>query len=249
MEGETETMTLEEGFDMSKKYVYIEMIRQESDKYDVVSGLFRGIISKNGDMFVLLGGIDDTTNVLNTAYYGVLAIEVLVSTTKETLNEVDNKKYLTVFNHEEKDQKKAIEMVTSIYDSLVKSGMVLANDPEIIDISIYEDVPEAYKVGAPSKTSGSTVNGQRTSYSPPSTRYQPTNNNYQSFRKVDIKPEPEPKFFRRRKTEKKPTKEELIILVGKLDAIKDGNFETVLPDTPVPDGEPSPEDPYDYMYG
>lgn len=230
-----------------KKYVRVEMIRQEKDKFDVISGLFIGIIHRNKDIFILLSGVDNTTNVLNLDFYSIMSIEVLESTLESLKTAVDDKKYLTVFTHKINDQSKAIDSIEEIFSSLLLADMALKNDAGIIDISKYIDVPNQYKnVNTVSATKSGNISDTATKTMYPTTKHQNNNTSFSVYKKVESKTTPAPKLFKRGKTDKKPTKVELTTLIKKLDLILNGDFKPILPDTTKMDEQEDTTKDIDY---
>lgn len=225
-------------------YVYLEMVLNKETKYDVVSGLFKGIIEKKGQTFILLHGLKNSTDVLNLKFYNFMSIEELTG---------DFKNY-TYLNSEQTDQDTALEMVTAIYKELMAAGFGLVNDGKLIDIEKYRKVPVDYKDGKPLVTGTGTAGSASGvgSFANPGTRY--VNNNGIYSRNTVIKKDPEPSLFKRTKT-KKPTKVAIDLMVEKLAQIRAGNFEPSIPDTLGVDaaGEHDADDDdtsaYGYGYG
>lgn len=117
------------------KYLYLEMIQCKNNNYDVISGLFAGIRKKKGQKFILIHSLGNATSILNLAYYKVLSIEQLIG---------ENKNFVFL-TREDSDQEKALGMIEVTYDVLKLRGFGTASDPEIIDVSKYQEVPEEYK--------------------------------------------------------------------------------------------------------
>ncbi len=203
------------------KYVYLEMIlAKDSSKYDVVSGLFKGIYEKGGDKYILLHGLRESTNVLNTKFYNIMMIEELA----------DDYKNMAYMNSEETDQKDAMEMVEELYASLMLAGFGLENDPKILDISKFQEVPKEYIEGkqlektAVTSTTTSTGVG---SFAAPGNRFVGAGGVYT---KTQPKADPEPAVLRRSQA-KKPTKAELDLMEEKINQIMNKTFIPVLPET------------------
>ncbi len=201
------------------KYVYLEMILNKDSKYDVLCGLFKGITGIDGETYILLHGLKNSTNVLNLRFYNIMTIEELE----------DDYKNMTYLTAEDNDQKTALDMITALYKCLTDAGFVVRNDEKIIDIDKYTEVPEEYVEGKTidkGTTATRTVPGVGT-FAAPSTRYQGAANNYS---KTTIKKEPEPSNFGRMKG-KKPSKESIDKILEKLDQIRAGTYKQDLPET------------------
>jgi len=200
------------------KYVYMEMVLNKDTKYDVLSGLFKGIIEKKGQQFILLQGLDKTTNALNRKFYNIMTLEV---------REGDYKNF-TYLTCEQVDQDNGFEMLEQTYQKLLDAGFGIVNDPKIIDIDKYTDVPEEYKVGRPVGT-GTAQSGAASgvgSFAAPHTRY---NQGTTYAKQTTVKPDPAPGLIARTKT-KKPTKALLDTMFEKVQQITAGNFEPAIPE-------------------
>ena len=82
-------------------YVHLEMVLAKDKNYDVLAGLFKGIVEKKGQKFILLQGLKNATNVLSLKYYNIMTIEI---------RNGDYKNF-THLTREQVDQDKALEMV------------------------------------------------------------------------------------------------------------------------------------------
>lgn len=205
----------------SIKYVYIEMIMDKDSKYDVISGLFKGIIERDGDKFILLHGPKEAVNVLNTRFYNIMSIEELDS-------EYKNMTYLT---SEENDQKEAIKKVEELYDLLILSDYGLKNDQRIINVIKYTDVPKEYIDGEPVKTTdlySAPKNNNSVITYPPVVSYNYNNNVNANVNKTAVKKEPEPTLFGRALS-KRPTKSMLDIMESKIEQIMSKTYVHELP--------------------
>jgi len=198
------------------KYVYLEMILNKDSKYDVISGIFKGITEKNGDKFILLQGLKDSTNVLNIKFYNIMTIEELEEDYK-------NMTYLTA---EDTDQKTALLAVENFYHDFLIAGYGLENDPTILDTSKFSNIPKEYTEEKPVEKVTNSAYGAG-SYISPSTRY---TDHSGSYTKTAIKVEPEPKVLGRSDS-KKPLKTALDIMEEKINQIMLGTFNPVLPET------------------
>lgn len=201
-------------------YVYLEMILNKDSKYDVVAGLFKGIIEKDDDKFILLHGLKDSTNVLNLKFYNIMMIEELEADYK-------NMMYL---NLEASDQKDALERVEELYDRMILANMGIENDPRILDIKKLKNVPKEYIEGKPiEKESGihTTSPNSVGSFANPVTHYAGSSGVYS---KTTAKIEPEPAVFNRSNS-KKPLKSTLDLMEEKINQIMAGGFKPTLPET------------------
>jgi len=201
------------------RYVYLEMIIKKDAKYDVIAGLFKGIIERAGDKFVLLSGIDkDQTNVLNLKYYNIMSMEVLETTYK-------NMFYLT---STEDDQVAGLKILNEHYQRLIDAKLNIASDPSIIDINKYTDVPKDYLEAASDKST--TANGASSNINTVGGAFSNTNYNkaYHSTYKPAEKKEIVPVAFSR-SDGKKPTAAMLAIMAEKMDAIAAGEFVVSFP--------------------
>lgn len=201
-------------------YVYLEMILNKDTKYDVVAGLFKGIIEKDDDKFILLHGLKDSTNVLNLKFYNIMMIEELEEDYK-------NMMYL---NSEESDQKMAMEEVEKLYSKMLGAEMGLENDPRILDIKKFKNVPKEYVEGKPlekpATSATHTTNGVG-SFANPNIRYTGASGTYA---KTPVKADPEPSVLGRTQN-KKPLKAALDLMEEKINQIMAGTFVPVLPAT------------------
>ena len=200
-------------------YVYIEMILNKDSKYDVIPGLFKGVVERKGHKFVLLQGLKNATNVVSVKFYGIMSLEVC---------EGDYTNF-TYFTAEKVEQDAAYEMLEKLGKELLADGFGYSNDPNIIDTDKYNNVPSTYKDGKP-LTSGTATSGTASgvgNFAPPHTRY--SNNGTTYVRQSAVKPDPPPAVIGRTKT-KKPTKAMLDEMLAKVQQITAGEFQVVLPD-------------------
>ncbi len=202
-------------------YVYLEMILNKDSKYDVVAGLFKGIIEKDSEKFILLHGLKDSTNVLNLKFYNIMTIEELE----------DDYKNMTYLTAEDIDQNLAIEVVEKSYSDLLAKGWGLENDPRILDVKKFSNVPKEYVEGKPLDKSASTTTTTSTtgvgSFVNPNTRYTGFGGTYT---RTTVKAEPEPAVLGRTQN-KKPLKAALDLMEEKINQIMVGTFNPVLPET------------------
>lgn len=222
------------------KYAYVEMILNKESKYDVIAGLFKGIIEKDGETFILLHGLKGATAVLNTAFYNVLSIEVLE----------EDYKYMTYLTCESTDQELGSQMLDELYADFMKYDFGLTNDPTIIDIEKYSDVPKDFLDGKPlnkSVAQSGTAAGGVGSFANSPKQYA-RNNSAVGYGAATTRKEPEPAIFSRSKS-KKPVKTDLDLMQEKIDQIKAGDFTPTLPETMEDDGDGVSDDYDDDLYG
>jgi len=201
-------------------YVYLEMILNKDTKYDVIAGLFKGIIEKDDDKFILLHGLKDSTSVLNLKFYNIMMIEELE----------DDYKNMMYLNSEDSDQKMAMEEVEKLYSKMLEAGMGLENDPRILDIKKFKNVPKEYVEGRPLEkpATAHTTSGVG-SFANPNIRYAGAGGTYA---KTVVKADPEPSVLGRSQNGlKKPMKASLDIMEEKINQIMAGTFVPVLPET------------------
>jgi len=227
------------------RYVYVEMILNKETKYDVVAGLFKGLVEKAGETFILLHGLKNATAVLNTKFYNIMSLEVMEE-------EYKNMTYLT---SETSDQELAAQMLDELNTALLENDFGLKNDAKIIDIEKYLDVPTDYldgkKIDKDKAAAGTTGVG---SFAAPGTRYQPPASGV-IYSKSTPQKDPEPSIFSRTKS-KKPNKAALALMCEKIQQIMAGDYEHELPETMGEEEEPADktadaddDDYYDNMYG
>jgi len=199
-------------------YIYMEMVLNKDTKYDVITGLFKGIIEKKGQKFVLLQGLGNTTNVLSTKFYNIMTIEVRDGDFK-------NFTYLTC---EKVDQDEGFERIEKLAKKLLDGGYSVANDPQIIDVERYDKVPPEYVEGKPlgnGTAQSGTASGVGNFVSPHS-RY---NQGATYTKQTVVKPDPTPALIARTKT-KKPTKTLLAEMMEKVQQVTANTFVPVLPE-------------------
>lgn len=197
----------------SIKYVYLEMILSKDSKYDVMAGLFKGIVKKGDKKFILLQGLKNSTNVLCVSFYDIMTVEVCSGDFRDYT-------YLTC---DKSDQEIASRMVEELHKRLLTAGFGIQDDPEVIDVTKYTGVPDKY---ANAKPFSGTTNSGVGNFVSPHTRYQNTNNNY--VRQTNVKPDPTPAVIKRTKT-KKPTKTALTSMLAKIQQIQAGEYTVTLP--------------------
>lgn len=202
-------------------YVYVEMIRDKgADNYEVVAGLFKGMLEDDGQQYILLSGLKNCTECLWLGEWDFLTIEVLEK-------DFRNMTYLT---NSETDQEAALEIIQALYTELKEAGLEEKAGCGIIDIDKYSYVPKEYLEGK----AVDTVNQNAGSYSNRNKHYGTTTGTHFTSTKPKVKPIPT--AFKRSKSPK-PTAAALAQLSDLMDAIGEGQV-LVLPETPGDTEEP-----------
>ena len=128
------------------KYATVEALKKNATRASTPeSGLFKGIKIRSEKkeqeakvvQFLLLGGSNNVSDLsaLNLDdTYNVMSIKMQCGDTKE----------LMVFKANDVDQEKAIETLKSIVRELAADKRMVANDPEIIDVETYADLPAEF---------------------------------------------------------------------------------------------------------
>ena len=127
------------------KYLGVEMLKKDAGKSSKPeTGLFRGIRERSDGageatqvIKMLLIGTKDKENdikALNLAVFNVLSVKMLYGDTKE----------LIVYKSNKEDQEQAIELLETAMKEFQGDKRMVDNDPEIIDITTFEDVPQEF---------------------------------------------------------------------------------------------------------
>jgi len=136
------------------KYLGVEMLRKDATKSSKPEvGLFRGLRERSDGegadvksvRLILLGTKDKENDLkaLNLAVFNVLSLKMLYDEIKE----------LIVFKDNDVDQGKAIELLEIALGEFQEEKRMVDNDPEIIDIATFKDVPKEFFSVGKSKTS------------------------------------------------------------------------------------------------
>lgn len=136
------------------KYLGVEILRKDATKTSTPeTGLFRGLRERSDGegsavktiKMILIGNKDRENDLkaLNLAVFNVLSIRMLYGDTKE----------LIVFKNNEADQGKAIELLEAALEEFKGENRMVSNDPEIVDIATFEDVPKEFFVAQENKAS------------------------------------------------------------------------------------------------
>lgn len=127
------------------KYLGVEMLKKDATKSSKPEiGLFRGLRERSdgqGDkkkvIRLMLIGTKDKENdlkALNLDVFNVLSLKMLYGDTKE----------LVVFKSNDVDQAKALELLEIALEEFQKEKRMVDNDPEIVDITTFDDVPKEF---------------------------------------------------------------------------------------------------------
>jgi hypothetical protein len=128
------------------KYVAIEILKKGcSNAVSVERGLFKGIKMRSDNdpstpkisSFLLIEktGEEASLHGFNLDKFNILSINHRYDDTKE----------LIVYKANEPDQKKALALLESFANILSKDKRMVKNDPEIIDVATYTDIPGEIK--------------------------------------------------------------------------------------------------------
>lgn len=142
------------------KYVALEIVRKDATgncRPDL--GLFRGVRIRSDQAgtegsnlitFFLTSepGKKDEITAYSNIFYNILSMTIKYGGTKE----------LVVWKSSEEDQKLAVEVIDSILKTLVLEKKMLANDPDIIDLDKYTDLPYHLKEAKTTAGVGNTYN-------------------------------------------------------------------------------------------
>jgi hypothetical protein len=127
------------------KYLGVEMLKKDATKSSKPEiGLFRGLRTRtDGEganakvlRMIILGTKDKENDIraLNMEVFNVLSLKMLYGDTKE----------LIVFKCSEADQLKAKQLLEVALEEFQKEKRMVDNDPEIVDVKTFEDVPKEF---------------------------------------------------------------------------------------------------------
>jgi hypothetical protein len=127
------------------KYVSVEALKKDATRASTPeSGLFKGLKiraeKKDQDTeiikFIVLGKSDKKNDLeaFNLDLYNVMSIRMRYGETKE----------LVVFKANDVDQEKAVDTLEGLVKELEADKRMVENDPEIIDIDTYTDLPAEF---------------------------------------------------------------------------------------------------------
>jgi hypothetical protein len=211
------------------KYVGIELMRKDAKSTDTPeSGLFRGVRTRSEEgktLSLILTGLKDKPNdirALNAGVFNVMTLMFVYGDNKE----------MVVFRNDEADQSQAQELLTAIVEQLKSDKLMLKNDPEIVDLDKFEDVPGEFF--APKKK-GTT--GTNSTYRAPSTSTTGTGGTTdwqktQAAKKLEEEKQEKqrwtPFMLNRGKRERPPLKD-LNLIKKKVQSLAAGDYERELP--------------------
>jgi hypothetical protein len=192
------------------KYVVVEAATKWQKGQEVITGLLLGPHVYKGYHFLFLYGDDGKTYALNTDNYGIVSIRA----------ENKENETLLVFTNEEPDQTKALKIINTIFDNLIKKGFG-RNNGDLVNYMAYETKSKQY---TPAFKRAETVNKTHTHTT------KTTHNTIYSSSNAINKPKKEPFFFQRKKV---PDKSVLKQMVTKVDAVIDGGSIPQIPELKV----------------
>ena len=124
------------------KYVHMELMKVDATRTDEPkAGLFRGIKhraegageNRKETKFIILGDQSKPSDVqsYHLDRFNIMSITLKYADTTE----------LVVFKADSFDQKQALDVVGAVVEELRSAGWMVDNDPEIVDITKYKEVP------------------------------------------------------------------------------------------------------------
>ena len=132
------------------KFVAVELLKiRSTTAASVEYGLFKGIkMRSNGDQdepkivsFLLIEKATETDSIqgFNLDIFNILSISSRYDDTKE----------LIVYKASKAEQKVAIKTLEDFFDILVRDDRMVKNDPEMIDVKSYTNIPKEIKKQKP----------------------------------------------------------------------------------------------------
>jgi len=225
------------------KYLGVEMLRIDATKSSTPEvGLFRGLRTRtDGEgttakilRLIVLGTKDKENSIsaLNLDVFNVLSLKMLYGDTKE----------LIVFKANVVDQKKAMELLELALEEFQKEDRMVDNDPEIVDVKTFDDVPKEFFSQGEKKAGAGKTYEYNNLYD---SKCGHINTNWQekeAARKIQLAKEDKlrqtPTLIRRSKTEELPPLRVMNGLKKKIAAIAAGEYACELID-------PDPEDTFE----
>jgi TfoX/Sxy family transcriptional regulator of competence genes len=214
------------------KYVGIELMRKDAKSTDTPeTGLFRGVRTRSEEgktLSLILTGLKDKPNdirALNTEVFNVMTLMFVYGDNKE----------MVVFRNDETDQKQAQELLTGIVEQLKSDELMLKNDPEIVDLEKFEDVPGEFFAPKKKGTTGTTS----TYRAPGTSATAGSQTEWQKTQAAKKKEEEQQEvqrwtpFMLSRGKKDKPLLKDLNIIKKKVQSLAAGDYERELPD-PAP---------------
>jgi coenzyme F420-reducing hydrogenase alpha subunit len=223
------------------KYVGVEMMRKDADRSSIPEvGLFRGFRVRTHEKEILkliILGVKDRPNeirALNMAVFNVMTLMFYYGETKEMI----------VFKNTEDDQKQALDLIEVVLEQLKEEEAMLANDPEIVDIEKFEEVPEEFfapkSSDSKSSTATKTYNTSATSTfnGTPEWKKREAEKKKEEERQEKLRWTP----FLISRVSEKPALKDLNVIKKKLAALAAGEYERELPDPDPPEEEEEKEE-------
>lgn len=224
------------------KYVYLELVKAAgAGNYDVVPGLLKMMLNHDGNDYICLHSIKNSTALMNLKFYNIMTVEYMDS----------DFKHLAYATLEADDQEEAFGMVKELYEGLCEAGFSLGKESivdqevDVIDIAKYSGYPDNYLEGAKVEKDKLVTSG--TSTQKPAHQRYARNSGVVGFVKTPTKPDPEPSLMGRTKAEK-PSAEVLAAIREKIDGVKAGTYSPELPETIEGEVDTYVDD-YDREYG
>lgn len=159
----------EDDMDLNKgeqkvKFAHVELMRHDASRSDEPkAGLFRGLKvradgpGKNSKLakFVTIGSLETPTDIssFNLETFNVMSLTLKYDDTKE----------LIVFKADAFDQKQALEVLGGLMEELRANDMMVENDPELVDVSKYVEIPPEIS-GKKTSTLPATTTPRSTTY-------------------------------------------------------------------------------------
>jgi len=222
------------------KYLGIEMLRTNATKSSSPEvGLFRGLRTRtDGEgatakiLRLIVLGIKDKENdirALNLDVFNVLSLRMSYGDTKE----------LIVFKANDSDQKKAMELLELALGEFQTEKRMIANDPEIVDIGTFEDVPPEFF--SPEEKKGNLAANYNNMYSQcghQNDSWKEQEEKRKEKKALEDKMRQTPTLIKREDAEKLPGLKVLNAMKKKVNAIASGEYDGKLVD-------PDPEDTFE----
>lgn len=196
------------------RYVIVELVGEKGTANSIEKGLFKGIKKEvlGAANFLWLKTGNNVVKACNLGFFNILSIETYDGDVKA----------FTFFMAGEEEQKKAYKEIDSIVSRL--SHMLNNEDPQLIDVEKFTDLPSSFGSHNNSKINTNPSNAMVTG----AANYNADLYNKDfSYEKKD----PEPFSFKR--DTKKPTKAALMRMKEKLDLIAKGEYKYELPEMSI----------------
>ena len=226
------------------KYLGVEMLRADATKSSKPEvGLFRGLRTRtDGEgkdakilRMIILGTKDKENDIraLNLDVFNVLSLKMSYGDTKE----------LIVFKANGSDQKKGMQLLEIALAEFQKEKRMIDNDPEIIDVKTFGDVPKEF-FSSEEKKSGVNYNYGGMYGGNGNCNFQTTDTGKEQEEKrkkkkvLEDKMRQTPTLIKRKSIKELPTLKVLNAMKKKVVAIASGDYEHKLVD-------PDPKDTFE----